>query len=151
MQRKSRPADQKIFSNRMFVRLTLVGAVAAVFAILAYQWTINANGSTTSAQTMAMVMFSIIHIPISLSLRHPFDTAFRAETFSNKYLLMAYGWVLLTLVLVIEIGILQRIFDTKALTRQQWGICLAAVLLFFLVSEIIKLILRLVGLGKKEG
>jgi Ca2+-transporting ATPase len=151
MKRKPRPADQKIFSNRMFVRLILVGAVAAVFTILAYQWTINTNGSTTSAQTMAMVMFSIIHIPISLGLRHPFDTAFRAETFSNKYLLMAYGWIVLVLVLVTEIGILQRVFDTKALTRQQWGICLAAVLVFFVVSEIIKLGLRLVGLGKKEG
>jgi Ca2+-transporting ATPase len=151
MKRKPRPADQKIFSNRMFVRLILVGAVAATFTIAAYQWVKSDGGSQTASETMAMVMFSLIHIPISLSLRHPYDTAFRAETFSNKYLLMAYGWVVLVLLLVTEIGILQNIFDTESLTRQQWGICLAAVLVFFFVSEIIKLILRAVGLGKKNA
>jgi Ca2+-transporting ATPase len=149
MKRKPRPADQKIFSNSMFVRLFLIGAVAAVFTITAYQWVMITTDSTAVAQTMAMVMFSMIHIPISISMRHPFDTAFRAETFSNKYLLLAYGWVVLVLVLVTEIGILQRIFETEPLTRQQWGVCLLAVVGFFFVSEIIKVILRMAG--KKES
>ena len=98
---------------------------------------------------MAMVMFSMIHIPISISMRHPFDTAFRAETFSNKYLLLAYGWVVLVLILVTEIGLLQRIFETESLTRQQWGVALLAAVFFLIVSEIFKWVLRLAG--KKES
>jgi len=145
MKRKPRPADQNIFSNTMLARLFIVGAIAAVFTVVAYQWTKTMTDSTIASQTMAMVMFSMIHIPISISLRHPYDTAFRAETFSNKYLLLAYGWVVLILVLVTEIGILQRIFGTESLTKQQWGAIILAVFVFFILSEIVKLILRLVG------
>jgi Ca2+-transporting ATPase len=143
MERKPRPADAKIFSTSMFMRLFIVGLVAAIFTIIAYQWTKNDTGSTAAAATMAMVLFSFLHIPISLSLRHPYDTIFRAETFSNRYLLFAYGWVILILVLVTEIGLFQRIFDTESLTLQQWGVCLAAAVVFVIVSEVVKVILRL--------
>ncbi len=145
MKRKPRPADQKIFSKAMLARLLIVGAIAALFTVSAYQWVKTTTDSALTAQTMAMVMFSMLHIPISISMRHPYDTAFRAETFSNKYLFLAYGWVLLILVLVTEIGLLQRIFGTEPLTLNQWGVCVLAVVVFFIVSEIVKLILRLVG------
>jgi Ca2+-transporting ATPase len=144
MLRKPRPADQKIFSRAMLARLFIIGAIAGLFTILAYEWVETATDSAIAAQTMAMVMFSMIHIPISISMRHPYDTAFRTETFSNKYLFFAYGWVLLVLVLVTEIGLLQRIFGTEPLTLQQWGVCVLAVVGFFFVSEIVKLIMRLV-------
>jgi Ca2+-transporting ATPase len=142
MKRKPRPADAKILTLPLGIRLFAVGLVAALFAIAAYQWTRNTTGSTIAAQTMAMVMFSILSIPISLSLRHPDDTIFRAEIFSNRQLWLAYGWILLILVLVTEIGLFQRIFETEPLTLQQWGICLIAVVVFLLVSEVLKLILR---------
>jgi Ca2+-transporting ATPase len=142
MKRKPRPADEKIFSTGMFIRLILVGAIAALVTIATYSWALNDTGSTPVAQSMAMVMFSILAIPISIGLRHPVDTAFRAESFSNRYLLLAYGWVLLVLVLVTEIPLLQRIFDTESLTPQQWGICLVAAVFFLFVSEIVKWILR---------
>jgi Ca2+-transporting ATPase len=144
MKRKPRPADEKILTWPLAIRLVTVGLIAALFAIIAYDWTKDSTGSTAAAQTMAMVMFSILSIPISLSLRHPDDTVFREETFSNRQLWLAYGWILLVLVLVTEIPLLQKIFETESLTPQQWGICLIAVVFFLFVSEIIKLILRLI-------
>jgi len=138
MKRKPRPADQKILSRAMWVRLFAIGIVAALFTIAAYQWTIVTYGSTISAQSMAMVIFSMLHIPISISLRHPRQTAFRSETFSNKALLMAYGWVILILILATELSFFQRILDTEPLTTQQWGICFVAALVFFFVGEFIK-------------
>jgi Ca2+-transporting ATPase len=122
----------------MWVRLFAIGVVAALFTIAAYQWTIVTYGSTISAQSMAMVIFSMLHIPISISLRHPRQTAFRSETFSNKALLMAYGWVILILILATELSFFQRILDTEPLTTQQWGICFVAALVFFFVGEFIK-------------
>ncbi|MFA9491713.1 MAG: cation-translocating P-type ATPase [Anaerolineales bacterium] len=143
MQKNPRPADEKIMGLSLGARLFLVGLFAALFSILAFQWTKVNTGSTTSAQTMAMVMFSILQIPISIGLRHPRETIFRAETFSNRYLFLAYGWILLSLVLVTEIPLLINIFDTQPLTMQQWGICIVAAFLFLFVGEIVRLILRL--------
>jgi len=143
MEQKPRPADAKILTLPLGIRLVIVGLIAALLSIIAYQWTISTTGSTTAAQTMAMVMFSIMAIPISLGLRHPTETIFRAETFSNLKLWLAYGWIMLILALVTEIPLLQKVFETESLSTQQWGICLVAAVIFLLAGEILRLILRL--------
>ncbi|MGB2799706.1 MAG: cation-translocating P-type ATPase C-terminal domain-containing protein, partial [Dehalococcoidia bacterium] len=119
--------------------------IMALFAIGVYQWAKINTGSAVTAQTMAMVMFSIINIPLALNLRHPQDTIFRMETLSNRYLLLAYGALILALVLVTEIGLFQRIFDTSSLTLHQWSICIIAALLFLIVGETLKFIIRLIA------
>jgi len=150
MKRKPRPADQKIMTTGLAIRLLIIGALTALVSVGAYQWTVNVLGDQAAAQTMAMVMFSIVHIPFSLSLRTPTKSVFRRETFSNRYLWFAYGWVILILLLVTELGVLQGIFDTVALTGQQWGLAFGVALLFLLAGEIAKVILRLFGVGKEE-
>jgi Ca2+-transporting ATPase len=150
MKRKPRPANQRIMTWPLAIRLFIIGAITALFSVGAYQWTMTTTGDNAAAQSMAMVMFSIVHIPFSLSLRNPYQTVFRRETLSNRNLWFAYGWVILILILVTELGLLQGIFDTVALTRQQWGICFIVALLFLFVGEIVKLILRLVGVRGEE-
>jgi hypothetical protein len=55
--------------------------------------------------------------------------------------LLAYGWILLALVLVTEIPLFQMIFETEPLNSQQWGVCLVASVLFLLAGEVFRLIL----------
>jgi len=145
MKRKPRPANERIIGRRLGIRLLVAGLIMALFAIGVYQWAKTNTGSTVIAQTMAMVMFSIISIPLALNLRHPQDTIFRMETLSNRHLLLVYGWIILALVLVTEIGLFQRIFDTSSLTLHQWSICIIAALLFLLVGETLKFIIRLIA------
>ena len=61
----------------------------------------------------------------------------------EPHLLLAYGWIVLVLILVTEIGLLQRIFDTVALNPQQWVTCLLAALGFLVFGEILTLVWRL--------
>ncbi len=147
MKRKPRPANQRIMTWPLAIRLFIIGALVALVSVGAYQWVKTTTGDNIAAQSMAMVMFSIVHIPFSLSLRNPTETVFRRETFSNRNLWFAYGWVILILMLVTELGVLQSIFDTAPLTGQQWGICFGVALLFLFAGEIVKLILRLFGVG----
>jgi Ca2+-transporting ATPase len=152
MKRKPRPADQPIMTLPLAIRLIIIGIMTALVTVVAYQWTeATLELGDAAAQTMAMVMFSIVHIPFSLNLRTPLKTVFRRETFSNRNLWLAYGWVILALLFVTELGILQSIFDTVPLTRQQWGICFGVALLFLFAGEIVKLILRLIGVGREEN
>jgi Ca2+-transporting ATPase len=150
MERKPRPANQRIMTWPLAIRLFIIGAITALVSVGAYQWTKTTTGDLAAAQTMAMVMFSIVHIPFSLSLRQPTETVFQRETFSNRNLWFGYGFVILALILVTELGILQNVFDTVSMTGQQWGICFIVALLYIFVGEIVKLILRLFGVGSKE-
>jgi hypothetical protein len=61
-----------------------------------------------------------------------------------------YGWVILILMLVTDLGILQSIFDPVPMARQQWFICFGVALIFLIVGEIVKLILRMFGVGSEE-
>ena len=131
MKRKPRPANQPIMTWPLAIRLFIIGALVALVSVGAYQWTKTTSDNAAAAQTMAMVMFSIVHIPFSLSLRNPTETVFRRETFSNRNLWFAYGWVILAMILVTELGIFQGIFDTVSMTRQQWGICFIVALLWW--------------------
>jgi Ca2+-transporting ATPase len=144
MKQKPRPADQKIIGRFLAVRLGIVGLITATVSIIAYQWALNSTGSAGVAQTMAMVIFSIVHIPFSLNLRFLDDTVFRMETLTNRYLLYAYVWVFLALVFVTETRLFQRIFDTEPLNLNQWVVCFITAFGFLFVAEIIKFILRLV-------
>jgi Ca2+-transporting ATPase len=56
--------------------------------------------------------------------------------------LRRYGFALAAIILVTEIGFLQRIFSTVDLTLAQWGICLGIALTLVVVEEIIKVFLR---------
>ncbi len=142
MKQKPRPADERIISTPLAIRLIIIGVITALLAVVSYQWAYLTSGSTVVAQSMAMVIFSIVHIPFSLNLRYLKDTVFRIETLSNPRLLYSFGWVILALAFVTETRLFQRIFDTQSLNLQQWSICLTAAFTFLFVGEIVKFILR---------
>ncbi len=142
MKRKPRPANESILTPFLTTRLVIVGVVIALLAVAAYRWSYLTYNSTVVAQTMAMVIFSIVHIPMALNLRYLKETVFQMETLSNPRLFYAFGWVLLSLLLTTELPLLQKIFGTTSLSPKQWGICLLAVVVFLLVGEITKVVLR---------
>ncbi|MCP4359172.1 MAG: HAD-IC family P-type ATPase [Chloroflexi bacterium] len=151
MKRKPRPASEKIMTWSLGIRLLFIGSLTALFTVLSYRWTEEMTGSTVAAQTMAMVMFSIVHIPFSLNLRHPHKTVFRQETLSNPYLLVAYGWIILSMVLMTELGLFQRLFGTTSMTLQQWGICFLAAFVFLFFGELFKVVWNLFNRDKDSS
>ncbi|MCA9981140.1 MAG: HAD-IC family P-type ATPase, partial [Anaerolineales bacterium] len=142
MKQKPRPADEPILTRMLTARLLTTGFLTAVLTIATYQWTLNSTGTAESAQTAAMVIFSIVHIPIALNLRYLHDTTFRQESLTNSRLFATFGMVLLVLVLVTEIGLLRRVFGTTGLTIDQWQLAFTAVFAFLFVSELLKFIFR---------
>ncbi|MFC1721597.1 cation-translocating P-type ATPase [Patescibacteria group bacterium] len=150
MKRKPRPANSKIMRWPLTIRLIIIGLITAIFSVAAYQWVKNTTGSDAIAQTIAMVMFSFCHIAFSLNLRHPRQTVFRKETLTNKYLFLAYGWIILAMFLLTEVGIFQRIFSTEPLTPLMWGICVGGGLFFLVAGEIARLILKLAKVGEAK-
>jgi len=144
MKQKPRAADEKIMTRSLAIRLTVLGLYMAFITLWAYTWAEGASGSKATAQTMAFVTFSLIQIPMALNLRYPTDTVFSLNTISNPKLLMAFGWVLLTTVLVTEIGLFQRMADTTSLSGNQWFMAIALAVSLLVIGEIFKLIYRFV-------
>ena len=91
---------------------------------------------------MALVSLCLMNIFLALDTRFPEGSAFGAATLSNPTVLYAFAWALIGTMLITEIPFLQQIFNTTSLTVHQWGLCLLPGIIFLILSEIYKLILR---------
>ena len=69
-------------------------------------------------------------------------------TVANRRFVQLIGATLVLTFLVTELGPLQRIFDTVALTSAQWGICLLAPIVYLALVELAKAVDRRSGHGR---
>ena len=142
MGRAPRPFDQPIIVRSMMIRLFVAGLFMAAATLVLVQLGQTHYDSLRVGQSMAVVGLGIMNIALALNLRYPEDSAFGAATFANPKLLWAFGWAFLGSMLVTQLGVLQAVFDTTALTGTQWAICLVPGVVLLALGEVFKLVLR---------
>ena len=91
---------------------------------------------------MALVGLSLMNIFLALNLRFPEDSAFGRATLANPKFLQAIAWVVIASILITSAGVLQNIFGTTSLTREQWGLCLVPGVILLILGELFKVVLR---------
>jgi Ca2+-transporting ATPase len=140
MERAPRPVGAPVLSAANWVRLCVQGSVMTVGTLIAYQIG-EANFDLAVASTMLLATLSLYHLAAGLLARDQV-TIFRRDFVPGATQLRRYGFALAAMILVTEIGFLQRIFSMVDLTLGQWGICLGIALTLVVVEEIIKVFLR---------
>jgi P-type Ca2+ transporter type 2C len=141
MRRSPRPVGAPVLSAANWVRLCVQGAVMTVGTLIAYQIG-EANFDVAIASTMLLATLSLYHLAAGLLARDQVHTIFRRDFVPGATQLRRYGVALAAMILVTEIGFLQRIFSMVDLTLAQWGICLGIALSLVIVEELIKVFLR---------
>jgi Ca2+-transporting ATPase len=141
MERRPRPVGAPVLSAANWVRLCVQGAVMTVGTLVAYQIG-EGNFSIVVAGTMLLTTLSLFHLAAGLLARDQLNTIFRRDALPGPTQLRRYGLALALIILVTEIGFLQRLFSTVDLTLQQWGICVGIALALVVVEELIKVFLR---------
>lgn len=141
MERKPRPVRAPVLSSANWVRLCVQGAVMTVGTLVAYQIG-KANFDVAIASTMLLSTLSLYHLAAGLLARDQVNTIFRRDLVPGATQLRRYGFALAAMILVTEIGFLQRIFSMVDLTLAQWGICLGIALSLVVVEEVIKIFIR---------
>jgi P-type Ca2+ transporter type 2C len=141
MARAPRPVGAPVLSAANWVRLCVQGSVMTVGTLIAYQIG-EANFDLAVASTMLLATLSLYHLAAGLLARDQVNTIFRRDFVPGATQLRRYGFALAAMILVTEIGFLQRIFSMVDLTLGQWGICLGIALTLVVVEEIIKVFVR---------
>ena len=141
MERAPRPVGAPVLTAPNWVRLCVQGAVMTVGSLAAYLIG-ESNYSITVASTMLLTTLSLFHLAAGLLARDQVDTIFRRDAVPGPTQLRRYGIALLAIILVTEIGFLQRLFSTVDLTLAQWGICVGIALTLVVVEELIKVFIR---------
>jgi Ca2+-transporting ATPase len=141
MARPPRPVGAPVLSRANWIRLCVQGFVMTVGALVAYQIGESQNGAALAA-TMLLTTLSLFHLAAGLLARDQTNTIFDRAAVPGTTQLRRYGIALLAIIVVTNIGFLQRIFDTVELNLSQWSICIGLALTLVVVEELIKLVIR---------
>ena len=134
MKRKPLGRTEPILTNtrlRRILATTALMSAAIIWVLVRYR-----SADPLLASTMAFTTFVFAQLVNSLIVRSDGKGVFRRYTFSNGALWMTIAAVSAMQVAVVEVPVLQRIFDTVGLTWAQWGLCLAVVAALLFVEEV---------------
>jgi magnesium-transporting ATPase (P-type) len=146
MARPPRAVDRAILTGFGIWRVIFVGLALLTVTLWAFFWMKAHGASDQLARTVAVNMITIGQVFYLLNSRYLLDSSLSlAAHFGNKYLPLGIGAVVVLQLLFTYAPPLQRLFDTEAIPLRIWPWLLVAGLVFFLVVELEKLIIRSSG------
>jgi magnesium-transporting ATPase (P-type) len=146
MTRPPRAVDRPILTGFGTWRVVFVGLALLTVTLWAFFWMKSQGASDQLARTVAVNMITIGQVFYLLNSRYLLDSSlsFTAH-FGNKYLPLGIGAVVVLQLLFTYASPLQRLFDTEAIPLRVWPWLFLAGLVFFLVVEAEKLVIRSSG------
>jgi Ca2+-transporting ATPase len=141
MERRPRPVGAPVLSTSNWVRLCAQGAVMTIGTLVVYEIGAH-NFDVAVASTMLLTTLSLYHLVAGLLARDQLHTIFNVHSLPGPTQLRRYGFALAAIILVTEIGFLQRVFSMVELTFSQWWICIGIALTLLVFEEILKFFIR---------
>jgi magnesium-transporting ATPase (P-type) len=150
MQRPPRAVDRPIVTGFGIWRIMFVGLALLAYTLLAFFWMKSLGASDPLARTVSVNALTIGQVFYLLNSRYLLDSslALKAHT-GNKYLPLGIISVAILQLLFTYAPPFQAMFGTEAIPFRVWPWILAGGLLFFLVVETEKLIIRSSGSLRK--
>jgi Ca2+-transporting ATPase len=155
MKRKPRPVDEPLLTRGRILRILLLGVVMAAgtgcVLVFSGSWFGATAGHPLQPTTLAFTTFVLFQLFNLLNVRSDVRSAFSRATFSNRAVWLAIAVVVLLQAAVVNVGMLQGLFATTALTAPQWLVAAAIASSVLWVEEIRKWILRKSRPGRRRG
>jgi magnesium-transporting ATPase (P-type) len=146
MKRPPRAVDRPILTGFGMWRVAFVGLALLVYTLCAFFWMKWQGASDALARTVAVNAITIGQVFYLLNSRFLLDSSlsFKAHL-GNKYLPLGIGAVVILQLLFTYAPPLQRLFDNEAIPLWVWPWLFLGGLVFFLVVEAEKFIIRSSG------
>ena len=145
MARAPRPLSERILTRSRWTAVAFAASVMALGTLAVLQLAPGAEaeaGVATVAGTMAFNTFVLFQFFNILNARSDRQSVFSRFTFSNRWLWLSLGAVLVLQVGVTHVGFMQDLFDTTSITLAQWLVCVAVASSVLWLEEARKFIVR---------
>ena len=143
MTRPPRAVDRPILTGFGIWRVIFVGLALLTVTLWAFFWMKSQNASDQLARTVAVNMITIGQIFYLLNSRYLLDSSLSLKAhLGNKYLPLGIGAVIILQLLFTYAPPLQLLFDNEAIPLWVWPRLFLGGLVFFLVVEAEKMIIR---------
>jgi magnesium-transporting ATPase (P-type) len=143
MQRPPRAIDRPIVTGFGIWRIVFVGSALLGYTLLAFFWMKSQGASDELARTVAVNAITIGQVFYLLNSRYLLDSSvsFKAHM-GNKYLPLSIGAVVILQLIFTYAPPFQAMFGNEAIPFWVWPRLLAGGLVFFLIVEAEKFIIR---------
>jgi magnesium-transporting ATPase (P-type) len=149
MKRPPRAVRRPILDAFGLWRVVFVGALLLVLTLWAFFWMKGQGGSDALARTVAVNTLVIGQAFYLLNSRFKIDSSLSPFAhLGNRYLPMGIGAVIVLQLLYTYAPPLQYVFETEGIPLHVWPWLFLGGLIFFLVVEIEKAIIRATGLAQ---
>jgi magnesium-transporting ATPase (P-type) len=143
MDRPPRVVDRPIVTRFGIWRIIFVGMALLAYTLLAFFWMKSQGASDPLARTVAVNAITIGQVFYLLNSRYLLDSSLSLSAHTgNAYLPLGIGAVVILQLLFTYAPPLQAMFDTEAVPLRIWPWLLAGGVLFFLVVEAEKFVIR---------
>jgi magnesium-transporting ATPase (P-type) len=143
MSRPPRAVDRPILTGFGIWRVIFVGLTLLGFTLWAFFWMKGQGASDALARTVAVNAITIGQCFFLLNSRYLIDSSLSIKAhMENKFVAIGIGVVLVLQLLFTYFRPLQVLFGNESIPLHVWPVLLAGGLVFFLVIEIEKLIIR---------
>ena len=146
MKQPPRPAREPLLTGRRILQILTMGLVMAAgtcaVLYLAPQMYPESAGDPLCATTLAFTTFVFYQAFNLLNVRSANGSVFSWQTFTNRAIWVSLAAVVVLQVLVVQLGVLQGLFDTTDLTSGQWFLALGVGSTVLWISEIRKAVSR---------
>jgi magnesium-transporting ATPase (P-type) len=146
MRRPPRAVDRPIVTGFGVWRILFIGVALLAFTLLAFFWMKDQGASDALARTVAVNAITIGQVFYLLNSRYLLDSSLSLEAhLGNKYLPLAIGAVVVLQAVFTYAPPFQAMFGNEAIPLRIWPWLFAGGLVFFLVVEAEKLVIRSFG------
>jgi magnesium-transporting ATPase (P-type) len=146
MRRPPRAVDRPIVTAFGLWRILFIGVTLLAYTLAAFFWMQSQGASDALARTVAVNAITIGQVFYLLNSRYLLDSSLSLKAHTgNKYLPLGIGAVVLLQILFTYTPPFHALFGTENIPLHIWPWLLAGGLVFFLVVEAEKLIIRSSG------
>ena len=138
MRRPPRDPEAPILTRTLLLRIFLVGMVILLGAFALYEWELTLGASIAEARTVAVNVVIMVEIFYLLNCRSLTESMFRIGVFSNRWLFVSIGGMLVLQLLFTYLPAMNRLFSTAPIPLEAWTRILAVGLAGYVVIEIEK-------------
>jgi magnesium-transporting ATPase (P-type) len=143
MTRPPRAVDRPILTGFGIWRVLFVGAALLAYTLWTFFWMKQQGASLQLARTASVNAITIGQVFYLLNSRYLIDSSLSLKAhLTNKYLPLGIGAVVILQILFTYAPPLQRLFDTRGIPGRDWPWLFLGGLVFFLLVETEKLIIR---------
>jgi magnesium-transporting ATPase (P-type) len=143
MTRPPRAVDRPILTGFGIWRVIFVGLTLLAFTLWAFFWMQGQGASEALARTVAVNAITIGQCFFLLNSRYLIDSSMNPRAhMENRYVALGIGAVVVLQLLFTYAPPLQVLFGNESIPATVWPVLLAGGLVFFLVIELEKLIIR---------